>query len=221
MHVVVMGCGRVGSAIARRLEQIGHSVAVIDQDPEAFRRLGPEFSGRQVTGLGFDRQTLLDAGIDAAGAFAAVSSGDNSNIISARVARETFGVQHVVARIYDSKRAEVFERMGIPSVATVPWTVNRLMRELLSVKVSEIWREPTGTVLLMRVTVTDGWVGRRLAELEATSGARAAWLVRFGDALLPTSNTVLQDGDQLVVAATDEISDRVHRAVEHPEGGRV
>ena len=96
MHVVVMGCGRVGSAIARRLEVIGHSVAVIDQDPEAFRRLGPEFTGRQVTGLGFDRQTLLDAGIDTAGAFAAVSSGDNSNIISARVARETFGVQHVV-----------------------------------------------------------------------------------------------------------------------------
>ena len=216
-----MGCGRVGSAIARRLEQIGHSVAVIDQDPEAFRRLGPEFTGRQVTGLGCDRQTLLDAGIDSAGAFAAVSSGDNSNIISARVARETFGVEHVVARIYDSKRAEVYERMGIPSVATVPWTVNRLLRELLSVKVSEIWREPTGQVLLMRVTVTDGWVGRRLAELEAASGARAAWLVRFGDAQLPTSNTVLQDGDQLVVAATDEISDRVHQAVEHPEGGRA
>ncbi len=220
MHVVVMGCGRVGSAIARKLEQIGHSIAVIDQDPEAFRRLGPEFGGRQVTGLGFDRQTLLDAGIDSAGAFAAVSSGDNSNIISARVARETFGVQHVVARIYDSKRAEVFERMGIPSVATVPWTVNRLLRELLSVKVSEIWREPTGRVLLMRVTVTDGWVGHRLAELEAASGARAAWLVRFGEAELPTPATVLQDGDQLVVAATDEISDRVHQTVESPEGGR-
>ena len=221
MHVVVMGCGRVGSAIARRLEQIGHSVAVIDQDAEAFRRLGPEFNGRQVTGLGFDRQTLLDAGIDSAGAFAAVSSGDNSNIISARVARETFGVQHVVARIYDSKRAEVFERMGIPSVATVPWTVNRLMRELLSVKVSEIWREPTGTVLLMRVTVTDGWVGRRLADLETASGARAAWLVRFGEAQLPTAGTVLQDGDQLVVAATDDISDRVHRTVTSPEEGRA
>ncbi|MGY1748655.1 potassium channel family protein [Modestobacter sp. SYSU DS0511] len=213
MHVVVMGCGRVGSAIARRLETIGHSVAVIDQDPEAFRRLGPEFGGRQVTGLGFDRQTLLDAGIDSAGAFAAVSSGDNSNIISARVARETFGVEHVVARIYDSKRAEVYERMGIPSVATVPWTVNRLMRELLSVKVTEIWREPTGQVLLMRVTVTDSWVGRRLTELEAASGARAAWLLRFGEAQLPTPATVLQTGDHLVVAATDDITDRVHEAM--------
>lgn len=221
VHVVVMGCGRVGSAIARRLEAIGHSVAVIDQDAEAFRRLGPEFGGRQVTGLGFDRQTLLDAGIDSAGAFAAVSSGDNSNIIAARVARETFGVEHVVARIYDSKRAEVYERMGIPSVATVPWTVNRLMRELLSVKVTEIWREPTGKVLLMRVTVTDGWVGRPLAELETASGARAAWLVRFGEAQLPTPATVLQTGDHLVLAATDELTDRVHQVVEQaPTGGQ-
>jgi trk system potassium uptake protein TrkA len=219
VHVVVMGCGRVGSAIARRLEDVGHSVAVIDQDPEAFRRLGPDFAGRQVTGLGFDRQTLLDAGIDSAGAFAAVSSGDNSNIISARVARETFGVQHVVARIYDSKRAEVYERMGIPSVATVPWTVNRLLRELLSVKVSELWREPTGQVLLMRVTVTDVWVGRRLSELEVASGARAAWLVRYGEAQLPTAATVLQDGDQLVVASTDAISQRVHKVVEQGPGG--
>ena len=220
MHVVVMGCGRVGSAIARRLEEIGHSVAVIDQDPEAFRRLGPDFAGRQVTGLGFDRQTLLDAGVDSAGAFAAVSSGDNSNIIAARVARETFGVQHVVARIYDSKRAEVYERMGIPSVATVPWTVNRLLRELLSVNVSELWREPTGKVLLMRITVTEGWVGRKLSALEAASGARAAWLVRFGDAQLPTTGTVLQDGDQLIVAVTDEITARVYEAVENgPSGG--
>jgi len=221
VHVVVMGCGRVGSAIARRLEAIGHSVAVIDQDPEAFRRLGPDFGGRQVTGLGFDRQTLLDSGIDSAGAFAAVSSGDNSNIISARVARETFGVEHVVARIYDSKRAEVYERMGIPSVATVPWTVSRLMRELLSVKVTEIWREPTGKVLLMRITVTDGWVGRPLAELETATGARAAWLVRFGDAQLPTPSTVLQTGDHLVLAATDELTDRVHQVVEQaPSAGQ-
>lgn len=219
VHVVVMGCGRVGSAIARRLEQVGHSVAVIDQDVEAFRRLGPEFGGRQVTGLGFDRQTLLDAGIDTAGAFAAVSSGDNSNIIAARVARETFGVEHVVARIYDSKRAEVYERMGIPSVATVPWTVNRLMRELLSVKVTELWREPTGKVLLMRVTVTDNWVGRPLAELETASGARAAWLVRFGEAQLPTTSTVLQTGDHLVLAVTDDLTDRVHSVVEQPASG--
>jgi trk system potassium uptake protein TrkA len=110
--------------------------------------------------------------------------------------------------------------MGIPSVATVPWTVNRLLRELLSVKVSELWREPTGKVLLMRLTVTEGWVGRKVTELEAASGARAAWLVRFGEAQLPTVGTVLQDGDQLVVAVTDDIVARVTETIEHGhEGG--
>jgi trk system potassium uptake protein TrkA len=104
--------------------------------------------------------------------------------------------------------------MGIPSVATVPWTVNRLLRELLSVKVSELWREPTGKVLLMRVTVTEQWVGKKLADLESASGARAAWLVRFGEAQLPLATTVLQDGDQLVIAATDDITARVHDVVE-------
>jgi trk system potassium uptake protein TrkA len=111
--------------------------------------------------------------------------------------------------------------MGIPSVATVPWTVNRLLRELLSVKVSELWREPTGKVLLMRITVTEGWIGRKLAELESATGARAAWLVRFGEAQLPTAGTVLQDGDQLTVAVTDDLTQRVHEVVQNSpkEGG--
>ncbi len=204
MHFVIMGCGRVGATLAHSLEDRGHTVAVIDQNRDAFRRLGSHFEGTTVDGVGFDRDTLLEARIDEAYAFAAVSSGDNSNIISARVARETFGVQHVVARIYDEKRAEVYERMGIPSVATVPWTVNRLLRELLSVKVSELWREPTGQVLLMRVTVTEGWVGQKLTKLETATGARAAWLVRFGEAQLPTPSTVLQDGDQVFMLVTDD-----------------
>ena len=107
MHVVIMGCGRVGSALARGLEKLGHDVAIIDRDPGAFRRLAPELRGAKVTGIGFDRDTLVEAGIERADAFAAVSSGDNSNILAARVARETFGVSKVVARIYDPGRAEV------------------------------------------------------------------------------------------------------------------
>src|SRR5215831_17221963 len=126
-----MGCGRVGSTLAHILEEQGYSVAIIDQDREAFRKLRSGFKGKRVVGVGFDQDVLIEAGIERAGAFAAVSSGDNSNIISARVARETFGVEHVVARIYDAKRAEVYERLGIPTVATVPWTTDRLMRTLL------------------------------------------------------------------------------------------
>ena len=209
MHVVVMGCGRVGSAIARRLEEVGHSVAVIDQDPEAFRRLGPDFAGRQVTGLGFDRQTLLDAGIDSAGAFAAVSSGDNSNIIAARVARETFGVAHVVARIYDPKRAEVYERLGIPTVATVPWTTHRLLAVLLGDKHVIDWRDPSGVVALVQVVLHEGWIGHPVGALETASGARVAFVTRFGKGILPTASTVLQDGDQVHVLVTDDIADAV------------
>ena len=131
MHVVIMGCGRVGSSLAHQLEQRGHSVAVIDMNPAAFRRLGESFRGTTVTGLGFDRDTLLAAKIEKADAFAAVSNGDNSNIIAARVARETFGVQKAIARIYDAKRAEVYERLGIPTIATVPWTASRLLKAVL------------------------------------------------------------------------------------------
>ena len=169
MHVVVMGCGRVGSAIARRLEEVGHSVAVIDQDPEAFRRLGPDFNGRQVTGLGFDRQTLLDAGIDSAGAFAAVSSGDNSNIIAARVAREGFGIQHVVARIYDPGRAEVYQRLGITTVATVKWTADQVLRRILPAGAEPDFRDPSGTIRVDHVPVNDQWVGQRTVKFQLQS----------------------------------------------------
>lgn len=202
MHIVVMGCGRVGSSLARRLQRQGHTVSVIDQEADAFRRLGPTFTGKQITGMGFDRNTLAEAGITEAGAFAAVSSGDNSNILAARVAREQFGIDHVVARIYDPKRAEVYERLGIPTVATVPWTVDRFMRVLLEDEPTELWRSPTGDVVLTQIPVHDGWIGLRLSDLEAATGARAAYLTRFGAALLPTPNTVVQSGDQVVVLVT-------------------
>src|SRR5213079_3675714 len=151
-------------------EDRDNTVAVIDRDPEAFRRLRSSFKGDRITGIGFDRDVLIDAGIERADAFAAVSSGDNSNIISARVARETFGVERVVARIYDAKRAAVYERLGIPTVATVPWSTDRLMRMLLPDGVASAWREPTGTVAILPLPVNEEWVGRPIRELEATTG---------------------------------------------------
>jgi trk/ktr system potassium uptake protein len=209
VHIVVMGCGRVGSSLARNLERAGHSVAIIDQNPAAFRRLGPEFAGDQVTGVGFSRETLHRAGIDRAGAFAAVSSGDNSNIISARVARETFGVAHVVARIYDPKRAEVYQRLGIPTIATVPWTVNRFLSVLLGDKHVEDWRDPSDAVSMVQVPLHEGWIGQKVRALEAASDARVAFLTRFGRGMLPTGSTMLQDGDQVHLLVTDDIADAV------------
>src|SRR5919109_4538645 len=158
-----MGCGRVGSTLAHRLLEMGHSVAVIDQNADAFRRLGEEFAGQTVTGVGFDRDTLVEAGIERAEAFAAVSSGDNSNIISARVARETFGVHNVVARIYDPRRAEVYQRLGIPTVATVRWTADQMLRRLLPEGPAPLWRDPTGEVVLAEVPVDPDWVGEKVS----------------------------------------------------------
>ena len=148
VHFVIMGCGRVGASLARALERAGHEVAVIDQDEPAFRRLGTTFEGRRVTGVGFDRDTLREAGIEDAYAFAAVSSGDNSNILAARVARETFGVEHVVARIYDPGRAEVYQRLGIPTVATVRWTADQMLRRLLPQGHVPEFTDPSGRVVI-------------------------------------------------------------------------
>ena len=145
MHIVIMGCGRVGSMLARGLEERGHSVAVIDVNVDAFRRLGLDFQGITVSGVGFDREVLEAADIRHADGFAAVSSGDNSNILAARVVREQYGIDNVVARIYDQGRAAVYERLGIPTVATVRWTVGQVMRRLLPEGSEPVWRDPSGT----------------------------------------------------------------------------
>ncbi|MFD4242257.1 potassium channel family protein [Streptomyces sp. NPDC058525] len=206
MHIVIMGCGRVGSALAQTLEQQGHTVAVVDQDPTAFRRLGAGFGGRRVTGVGFDQDTLREAGIEDAGAFAAVSSGDNSNIIAARVAREMFGVENVAARIYDPKRAEVYQRLGIPTVATVRWTADQMLRRLLPSGSEPLWRDPSGGVQLAEVHASDAWIGHKVSKLQEETGVRVAFLTRLGEAMLPTSATVLQEGDLVhVMMRTDEI----------------
>ncbi|MDT4912300.1 MAG: trk/ktr system potassium uptake protein [Pseudonocardiales bacterium] len=216
VHIVIMGCGRVGAALALQLAPLDHTLSIIDQEPLAFRRLGDHFPGNQVKGVGFDRDTLIEAGIEQAGAFAAVSSGDNSNIIAARVARETFGVQRVVARIYDPKRAEVYERLGIPTVATVPWTSSRLLKAVLGETTAEAWRDPSGAVALVAVAPHEGWIGRSIADFEAATGTRAAIYTRFGTGQLPLPSTLIQSGDTLHMLTIDE-----HRTTLHEVAGRA
>ncbi len=219
MHIVIMGCGRVGSMLAHGLEGLGHTVAIVDQNAEAFRRLAPHFAGTKVTGVGFDRDVLRQAGIETAAAFAAVSSGDNSNIISARVARETFAVENVVARIYDPRRAAVYQRLGIPTVATVRWTADRMLRRLVPAGSEPEWRDPSGRVVLAEVHVHPDWVGRRLTDLEAAAGMRVAFITRLGDASVPTQSTVLQEGDLVHVVVANADLPRVERVLgAEPEG---
>lgn len=205
MHVVIMGCGRVGSTLAHILESRDHTVAIVDQNPDAFRRLAPNFEGSTITGVGFDRDVLRQAGIERAGAFVAVSNGDNSNVIAARVARETFGIDNIVARIYDPRRAEVYERLGIPTVATVRWTADQVLRRLFPEGADTEWVDPSGTVRLAEVHVSSGWIGVAVATLEEAAGVRVAFLTRYGDGFLPDPDTVVQDGDLIhVVMRTDE-----------------
>ncbi len=210
-----MGCGRVGSTLARSLEERSHDVSIIDSNPDSFRRLGPSFNGTKVTGIGFDQSVLEQAEIERADAFAAVSSGDNSNIIAARVARETFGIQQVVARIYDPGRAEVYQRLGITTVATVKWTADQVLRRLLPAGAEPDFRDPSGTIRVDHLPVTEAWIGRRTVTLQEESGSRIAWIDRLGEGMIPTRDTVMQEGDLLHLVMREESADHVYEVFNH------
>jgi len=192
-----MGCGRVGAALATELDVAGHEVVVIDRQDGAFDRLPDGFRGRTLTGVGFDRRILEEAGVAGADAFAAVSSGDNSNIIAARVARERFGVERVIARIYDAGRAEVYERLGIPTVATVPWATRRFVQFLTGGSGPVVWRDETGSVSLVALDAPEAWVGARVDALGARAGGRVVAVTRFGECRVPDQGTLVQAEDLL------------------------
>ncbi|MFM7542143.1 MAG: potassium channel family protein [Actinomycetales bacterium] len=219
MHIVIMGCGRVGSTLARDFQALGHSVAVIDQDREAFRRLGADFNGLTVAGIGFDRDTLIEAGIQRADAFAAVSDGDNSNILAARVARETYGVKNVVARIYDPGRAEIYQRLGIPTVATVLWTTDQIMRRILPSGAKSEWQDASGRVQLVELAIHPGWFGRQVLTIESLTDSRVAFVTRLGEGVIPDEKTVLQEGDLVHMLVTEKNLSQVEASLRNPPGG--
>ncbi|MEP6660831.1 MAG: NAD-binding protein [Acidimicrobiales bacterium] len=219
MHVVVVGCGRVGSGLAVSLVGGGHSVAVMDRRPEAFRRLPEGFAGQTVLGIGFDRDRLIEAGIERASALAAVTNGDNSNVLIARVARETFGVERVVARIYDPRRAAIYQRLGVPTVATVSWTIERVMRRVLPDESGVEWVDPSAKICLVERSVPSAWAGREVPELEDAVVAKVLAIGRLGMAMLPTAHIVLQDGDVIYAGvAADRLVD-FDAKLARPPGG--
>ncbi|RRD47396.1 TrkA family potassium uptake protein [Tessaracoccus sp. OH4464_COT-324] len=219
MHIVIMGCGRTGAMLARGLEERGHSVGVIDTREEAFARLSPRFRGQTVRGVGFDRQVLEAAGIRTAGGFAAVSSGDNSNILAARVVKEIYRVENVVARIYDQGRAQVYERLGIPTVAPVRWTTAMVMRRLLPEGSEPVWRDPSGQARILQVAVHRGWVNRRISELSAAAGCVIPVITRLGTGIVPNNQTVFQDGDLVFAACEIEQTSNVELVLGNPPKG--
>ena len=222
MHVVVVGCGRVGSELAVTLESEGHTVAVIDKNRNAFRRLPERFTGRAVLGFGFDKDDLEQAGIGDAHALAAVTSGDNSNILTARIARETYQIEHVVARIYDPRRAIIYQRLGIPTVATVSWTTDQVHRRLLPDRVVSEWTDATGTLSLIERELPDAWAGRKLVELDEGARFRLVAVTRAGEARLMTPMLVGQEGDILHIAVrTDAVEELRARIGGDAQGGHA
>jgi trk system potassium uptake protein TrkA len=216
-----VGCGRVGSGLAGILEDGGHTVAVIDKQAKAFRRLPEGFAGRAIEGVGFDRDHLHEAGIEEAGALAAVTNGDNSNIMVARTAREVFGVERVIARIYDPRRAAIYEKLGIPTIATVQWTTDRVLRRILPDAPATEWTDPSASVVLVERAVAATLAGRRLSDLELPGFTRVAALSRLGVGQVPSSELVTQEGDvvYMTVAADRIVELDAHLAGEHPSGG--
>ena len=201
------------------LQDSGHTVAIIDKDGAAFRKRLPEgWGGQAVLGFCYDRRTLDEAGADKAGALAAVTSGDNSNVLAARIARETYQIQNVVARIYDPRRAIIYQRLGIPTVATVTWTTDQVMRRLCPDQSVIDWTDPTGMLSLVERALPVHWAGRRLEAVSDGDRYRLVSVARAGQARIATPELVGQEGDVLTFMvhreAAEELGSRLRGATD-------
>jgi len=195
VRVIIMGCGRVGTLLTLELSKAGHEVTVIDKNPSAFARLPPGFEARTLVGLGFDRDILQEAGIKEADAFLAVSSGDNSNILAARVAREHYHVPKVIARIYDPMRADIYERLNIPTVSTTRWGVKQMMLMLSHTREEIKEALAAGDLLRMRIEIPAHLVGRPVSSLEVAGTILVAGVDRGGTGFIPIASSTFQEGD--------------------------
>lgn len=218
MHVVIAGYGRVGRYLAHRLEAQGHSVAVIDRNPTVFEEF-EAIRGLRLTGEVFDRDTLLKAGIERADAFAAVTSGDNSNIVCARAARDRFNVGIVVARIFDPRRAAIYEKFGIPTVSAVQWSASQLLTLISDPGVRSDFAFGQGEVVLSELYAPDALVGRRVLDVELPRVVSVVAVERNGSALLLTDIDTIEAGDRLYVAVQRESVHDLKRLLSGTEGG--
>ena len=219
MHVVIAGCGRVGSDLTVSLTKQGPTVSVVDKNPHAFERLPPGFEGQTLVGIVFDRDVLEAAGIREAGAFVAVTNGDNSNIVSARVAREYYGIEKVVARIYDPRRAEIYRRLGIPTVATVQWASAEIHDQLFHGIEHQELAMGDGDMVMLRLEVPEALAGRPVEDLGEPGDALVVAIDRMGKASIPGEGATFQEGDiaHVIVRreAIDALRQRLTQPVEH------
>lgn len=203
MKVIIVGCGRVGAALAISICQ-QHHVTLVDTNPRSFERLGPDFIGRTVEGEGFDRPALIRAGIETADALAAVTSSDSVNVIAARLARDIYHLEHVVARVYNPRRTSIYDKFGLQTVSSSSWGAKRIEQLLLHPGIQSICSAGNGEVQIYEITVPDEWSGRKISELVSLEYAIPVALARAGGAFLPDHEAVLQSHDILQVSATSE-----------------
>jgi trk system potassium uptake protein TrkA len=200
MHVVVIGCGRVGARIASLLTSSGHSVAIIDKNPQAFERLERSFKGTRLVGIGFDRELLKEAGIERADALVAVTNGDNTNVVAASIAIENFHVPRVVARIADPVRAEIFARLGITTISPTLWASARIYELIVSPELHNVLSIGSAAVQLYEFEVPSPLVGRKVADLTVTGEISVVAITRRGSGFIPLLGTTFDIRDRILVA---------------------
>lgn len=219
MKVIIIGCGRVGEQLARLLVDEGHQVSVIDYDTRALARLGPNFKGQRITGVGFDREVLVKAGIEQADAFAAASSSDNVNIVAARIAHNIFHVPRVVARLFDPQRAEIYRRLGMLTISSTTWGAERLREMLTSAELDPLISFGSGEVSLVNIEIPSRLVGRMVKDLTVPSEIIIVSITRQGAAFIPTLGSQFKEGDEMQVALLASALERFKTLLGLMEGG--
>ena len=209
MKVIIMGCGRVGSQVSQLLVKQGHQVTVIDHDANALARLGPEFKGKLVRGLGFDKNVLLEAGVETAEGFVAASSSDNANIVAARIARNIFRVPRVVARLYDPVRAEVYQRLGLTTISSTSWGAERIVEVVThtDLDVLPVFRD--GNATMVRVEAPARLNGFRVAQMNIPGELAVTAITRNDHTFIPVSGTEFHEGDVIYLTVISSAMDRL------------
>jgi trk/ktr system potassium uptake protein len=204
MRFIIVGCGRMGAGLVRTLSLEGHGVTTVDRDPAAFERLGPAFKGKIVAGIGFDREVLVQAGIERADGLAAVTASDEANAVIGRIAQQVFRVPRVVVRLYDPRQAEIYQRLGLQTIAPVTWGVHRIAELLCYSQLDTVHSVGTGGVELVDTVVPALLAGRTVKELSLPGEVQVVGITRGSQTFLPTWGTVFQETDliHLAVAAS-------------------
>lgn len=215
MRYLIVGCGRVGSTLAKRLVRAGHDVTVVDENPAAFTRLGRSFKGQQVLGTGIDVDVLTRAGAENADGFAAVTQGDNRNIMAALIAARHFKIKTVVARIYDPERSQMYRDFGISTVC--PTTVGaKMIANALVEQPYRVLPFERKDIEVIEFLVSGPSVGRTIADMTVAGKTQVCVVIRADSSLVPQLDLVLEEHDRVVTVVRPDFVEEFRSRLEAP-----